>query len=817
MWCSRFDWTDYPNTTQAGCKAVIDTLMQKLKDNNFNAVFFQVRGQCDTLYPSPYETWSPLVNETDPGWDPLAYAIDKAHANGVEFYAYINTHTCWQPPGTTSSHTLPADPNHTFYAHCNAADPAHHDWLICNSSGTPVQWSENDYVWIAPGIPEFQAYWRRQVLYVIQNYNVDGVQFDRIRTPNSSYSYDPISQARRLNAQSNPAGLDFHHWTADQTTRMLCDLYAQVMAVKPQVKMTASPFPNPLTSPTNQHQDSLAWLAAGAMDMVIPMMYSSGAAGTAWDTQLQTWLNNSAGRQIVAGQITSESGAPTMLTDQIALTRIRGGAGNNVFSSGSFGSSYWSTYKANVYQDPTSTPTMSWKTNPTSGIIYGYVTASDTGGPVVDAQVVRAGSSYTALSSGDGIYSFLLVPPGTYSVTASHPARGTATVSGIPVTAGAVIRRDITFGPVLPPIIDPVTPNPDSASVGGPYTRQLTLAQGTAETWTLLEGPSGAAVDAYGFIHGWTPAPADAGQPFTFTVRASNAGGSDDESWTVLVPVPPPCATFKLTDFDAYDNGARVLFNLPRYSGSTSTNLATSPNVAQITEAVTAFSGSKCLMVQWKFVDATTQRWMRLTASNGPVIPNPTMELDRPVRVRIRLDSGRLRLCMGVRETGTTADIGADGGTSGAIEFVGASGEIGSAPQGVLVDPMPGVWQTFIFDPRNDPVVTLNGDGVLYTSSNKGVFEQLAFSAVDSAGPFTVYIDDIDFLCDSPGDYDYDSDVDLTDFGHFQACFNGPNRPPALSDGCRSADLDRDSDVDLADFATFQACFNGPNRPAACP
>ncbi len=31
------------------------------------------------------------------------------------------------------------------------------------------------------------------------------------------------------------------------------------------------------------------------------------------------------------------------------------------------------------------------------------------------------------------------------------------------------------------------------------------------------------------------------------------------------------------------------------------------------------------------------------------------------------------------------------------------------------------------------------------------------------------------------------------------------------------ADFDNDGDVDLNDFSTFQACFNGPNRPPACP
>ena len=66
------------------------------------------------------------------------------------------------------------------------------------------------------------------------------------------------------------------------------------------------------------------------------------------------------------------------------------------------------------------------------------------------------------------------------------------------------------------------------------------------------------------------------------------------------------------------------------------------------------------------------------------------------------------------------------------------------------------------------------------------------------------------------GDFVCDGDVDLSDFGHFSACFNGPNRPAAWT-GCDDADFDADNDVDLTDFSVFAACFNGPNRPPACP
>lgn len=67
------------------------------------------------------------------------------------------------------------------------------------------------------------------------------------------------------------------------------------------------------------------------------------------------------------------------------------------------------------------------------------------------------------------------------------------------------------------------------------------------------------------------------------------------------------------------------------------------------------------------------------------------------------------------------------------------------------------------------------------------------------------------------GDVDSDGDVDLSDFGFFQICFNGPNRPPMLNSSCDVVDFDKDDDVDLADFAEFLACFNGANRPPACP
>jgi hypothetical protein len=94
---------------------------------------------------------------------------------------------------------------------------------------------------------------------------------------------------------------------------------------------------------------------------------------------------------------------------------------------------------------------------------------------------------------------------------------------------------------------------------------------------------------------------------------------------------------------------------------------------------------------------------------------------------------------------------------------------------------------------------------------------------VDATGTHTATVDMGAYeapVCGAPPqDIDLDGDVDLVDFGAFQACFAGPNHPYALpgDQRCTCFDTEPDSDVDLADFLVFQACFNGPNRPPNCP
>lgn len=95
---------------------------------------------------------------------------------------------------------------------------------------------------------------------------------------------------------------------------------------------------------------------------------------------------------------------------------------------------------------------------------------------------------------------------------------------------------DVPGGPTLPPLIQPVSPNPETAPAGVEYRHAMRLLQGNpAPSWTLLKGPAGMKVDASGLVHGWTPGLGDVGKTFFIQVLAKNEYGSAEESWRVVV------------------------------------------------------------------------------------------------------------------------------------------------------------------------------------------------------------------------------------------------------------------------------------------
>ena len=181
-------------------------------------------------------------------------------------------------------------------------------------------------------------------------------------------------------------------------------------------------------------------------------------------------------------------------------------------------------------------------------------------------------------------------------------------------------------------------------------------------------------------------------------------------------PGQPPLQT--LADFEAYAAGTSVMFRDPAFSGSTSSHLDTNPGVANFTRVTNNFpaghASARVLQASWTFKSGTANPWLRLTTSSAPNLPNPVIGFNQVLRFDLYTDRD-LYVAIGLRETNTGAPIGGDGGTSGAIEWVGGTTNNSiSPPRGRLVTA--GQWTTLEFFIPYEPVRASTGNGLLELS-----------------------------------------------------------------------------------------------------
>lgn len=211
----------------------------------------------------------------------------------------------------------------------------------------------------------------------------------------------------------------------------------------------------------------------------------------------------------------------------------------------------------------------------------------------------------------------------------------------------------------------------------------------------------------------------------------------------LLLPATGHCGITLISDFDG--NGTQptvTVFRQPSFSGSTGTLLATTPNVSAFSSDQ-AFSGTKSLNVQLAFKDAAATNWDRLTTSGF----NPVVDAGGAVTMKVLVTTNDpVLFSLGVRERGYASDppLGSVGaGTSGAIEWVDATGTLGGGPIGGRTI-TPGSWQDLTFVLPSDPIVAFTGNGVINPTFGKVDVECLGIRVPGgSAAPINMYIDDL--------------------------------------------------------------------------
>ena len=281
-WVSTVYNLDWPKTKNNASKQKqeLTQLMDKLKGCGINTIVLQVRPESDALYKSSINPWSKYLTGTqgkDPGYDPLAFAVQEAHKRGMELHAWMN------PYRVTSSGT---NLNSLVSSHPARKNPS---WVI----------KYNNKMYYDPGNPDVVDYLVKTVKEVVDKYDVDGIHFDDYFYPSSSFPDDASYKAYGK-------GQDRNNWRRENVNTLLKKVKAVVNA-RSGCEFGVSPFgiwrnkssDCPDGSETSGSQsyynmlaDSRTWIRKGYVDYIVPQIYWPIGLKVADYSKLVKWWAN---------------------------------------------------------------------------------------------------------------------------------------------------------------------------------------------------------------------------------------------------------------------------------------------------------------------------------------------------------------------------------------------------------------------------------------------------------------------------------------------------------------------------------------------
>ena len=266
----------------------IDELINFASEKQINDLFVQVRGRGDALYNSQIIPRSQLLPEGD--FDPLLYLLQNIKGKGIKVHAWVNVYLIW------SNKILPKDNKHLIYNNEEWIDTTE-EWPrnINRDLNSISKNNDGEGIFLAPNHPEVNNYLITVFKELLDNYKIDGLHLDYIRYQDAEYGRNPYAIAkfkRDVGRDPNPWFLEMERsniasprlignmkkWNnakrksitslVKETKNLINDLF-------PNVILSAAVKPNLYVARERFLQDWGAWLAAGYIDWVVPMNYST--------------------------------------------------------------------------------------------------------------------------------------------------------------------------------------------------------------------------------------------------------------------------------------------------------------------------------------------------------------------------------------------------------------------------------------------------------------------------------------------------------------------------------------------------------------
>lgn len=601
----------------------IDAMLDCAQQGHYNVIVPEIRKKADALWNStcggPYGTGEPKPSQVQPpDFDPLAYMVQQAHARGIQVHPMVVVYRVT---------TVTSD---WFYN-------SYWSWLTRDSSGALV-FSEG--WWLDPGIPDGEEYTINVIMDIVSRYDIDGINWDRIRYPGPDSGWNAIAQARFYAQYGYYPGYGdstFGSWRRKQINDLVARAYAQIMEIKPNVAVSASTWMDYSSGTGSYFQDSAAWMAGRYLDIDIPMNYTS--SNSSFNSYLTTHLNNRGTRYVFSGYnlgVNTQANAVQQILNARSLETSKQSVNGETMYSYRYGTQsagWWAYVSASgrPYYNTDTIPALPWKTDGSNTIILGRVTDSPYYRDWIEGATVNlyhAGPpviNRTATTDQTGYYVFTNVTPKTsgYTITISKTNFAPRTYPNRAISGGQVLRIDSILGTDFSAQLS-VTPTTNMVStgpVGGPFSttsQTYTVANdgpvnmnwtaGKTQSWVTLSstgGTLGPGASATVVVSLYQPQNLPAGDYLDTVSFVNTTNGHGNTARSVSLAVRN--AYLGVTPIDDF-----ISYGEPTGSFSKLSNTYTVTNIGYTTMNWTA---------------AKSQSWVSLSATGGTLAPGASTDV----------------------------------------------------------------------------------------------------------------------------------------------------------------------------------------------
>jgi uncharacterized lipoprotein YddW (UPF0748 family) len=249
-----------------------NTMALCCKENGFNTLIVQVRPFCDALYKSEYFPYSHILTGTqgeNPNYDALEIMCDICHKNNLQIHAWIN-------PYRVSSKKTPSD--------LSEDNP----YIKDNSLG----FETDSGIYLDPSNSAVQELIINGITEIIENYDIDAIQFDDYFYPPDMGEQDSEQYKEYINSIGAENSMDIENWRKANVNMLICNTYRKIHSISDSVEFGISPQGN-IDNNDSLYADVKSWCSCkGFIDYICPQIYFSLENPTlTFENSLDSWCN----------------------------------------------------------------------------------------------------------------------------------------------------------------------------------------------------------------------------------------------------------------------------------------------------------------------------------------------------------------------------------------------------------------------------------------------------------------------------------------------------------------------------------------------